>query len=236
MPITAAILQHQSNNAIAAPPQRSEDHMRTSKRLILPALAISSLILPACTQLLLAAVPPATHDPAKVPAGTYKIEPYHTQVLFSVDHMGFTYFSGNFSGVSGTAVLSPKKPATMSVSVSVPVASVATTSPKLTEELKEPDWLDATKFPTMIFRSTKVMETGPGTADIDGTLTLHGVTKPLTLHAKFIGAGINILSHNQTAGFELTGTVKRSDFGVTKYVPLIGDNVSITINAAFEKS
>jgi polyisoprenoid-binding protein YceI len=229
-------LQARSNNAIAGVPHRSEDHMRINKPLVLPALTIASLVLPACTQLLLAAAPQATHDPVKVPAGTYKIEPYHTQVLFSVDHMGFTYFSGNFSGVSGSAVLSPKKPATMSVSVSVPVASVATTSPKLTEELKEPDWLDATKFPTMVFRSSKVTETGPGTADIDGSLTLHGVTKPLTLHAKFIGAGINFLSKNQTAGFELTGTVKRSDFGVKKYVPLIGDDVSLTINAAFEKS
>ncbi len=210
--------------------------MRLTKRLALPALTFAALVLPACTQLLMAAAPPVTTDPAKIPAGTYKIEPYHTQVLFSVNHMGFSYFTGNFSGVSGAAVLSPKKPASMSVSVSVPVASVSTTSPKLIEELKEADWLDATKFPTMVFRSSSVTTTGPGTADITGTLTLHGVTKPLTLHAKFVGAGVNILSKNETAGFQLTGTLKRSDFGVSKYVPLISDDVSLTINAAFEKS
>jgi len=232
------MLHPRSRDAINSPAERpySEDHMPTQKRLALPALTFAALVLPACTQLLMAAVPPVTTDPAKLPAGTYKIEPNHTQVLFSVNHMGFSYFTGSFSGVSGAAVLSPKKPAAMSVSVSVPVASVFTTSPKLIEELKEPDWLDATKFPTMIFRSSKVTATGPATADIAGTLTLHGVTKPLTLHAKFIGAGINILSKNETAGFELTGTLKRSDFGVTKYVPLISDDVSLTINAAFEKS
>jgi polyisoprenoid-binding protein YceI len=236
------MLHPRSTDAINSPAARAagqpqtEDHMRLTKRLALPALTFAALVLPACTQLLMAAAPPVTTDPAKVPAGTYKIEPYHTQVLFSVNHMGFSYFTGNFSGVSGAAVLSPKKPASMSVSVSVPVASVSTTSPKLIEELKEADWLDATKFPTMVFRSSSITTTGPGTADITGTLTLHGVTKPLTLHAKFVGAGVNILSKNETAGFQLTGTLKRSDFGVSKYVPLISDEVSLTINAAFEKS
>jgi len=210
--------------------------MRLSKRFALPAVSLACLVMPACTQLLMAAMPPLITDPAKVPAGTYTVEPYHTQVLFSVNHMGFSLFSGNFSGVSGTAVLSVKKPAVMSVSVSVPVASVATTVPKLTEELKEADWLDATRFPTMIFRSTKVVETGPGAADVQGTLTLHGVTKPLTLHATFVGAGVNMLDKKQTAGFQLSGSLKRSDFGVTKYVPLISDTVTISINAAFEKS
>jgi polyisoprenoid-binding protein YceI len=210
--------------------------MRSITRSALPALTLAALVLPACTQILMAAAPPVTQEPAKVPGGTYTVEPYHTQVLFSVDHMGFSNFSGNFSGVSGTAVLAPKHPATMSVSVTVPVASVSTTVPKLTEELKEADWLDAAKFPTMIFRSTKVTETGPKTADIEGTLTLHGVTKPFTLHATFIGAGVNILDKKETAGFALTGTVKRSAFGVSKYVPLISDEVTLTINAAFEKS
>jgi polyisoprenoid-binding protein YceI len=209
--------------------------MRIRARFAMPAI-VMPLALPACTLLLMAAAPPVTQDPAKVPAGTYTIEPNHTQVLFSVNHMGFSFFAGNFSGASGTAVLSAKKPAAMSVSVSVPVASVSTTSAKLTEELKEADWLDAAKYPTMVFRSTKVTETGPGTADIDGTLTLHGVTKPLTLHATFVGAGVNILDKKETAGFSLTGSLKRSDYGVTKYVPLISDMVTLTINAAFEKS
>jgi len=204
-------------------------------KVSLSALTAAALLLPACTQLLMAAAPAPTHDPAKVPGGTYAVEPYHTQVLFSVDHMGFSYFSGNFSGVSGTLALTPKKPADMAVNVTVPVGSVSTTSPKLTEELKEADWLDATKYPTMVFRSSKVTETGKGTADIEGLLTLHGVTKPLTLHAAFVGAGINLLSKHEDVGFQLTGTLKRSDFGVSKYVPLISDEVTLTINAAFEK-
>jgi len=206
-----------------------------TQRFNLPALTAAVLVLPACTQLLMAAMPAPTTDPSKVPAGTYKVEPGHTQVLFSVDHMGFSYFSGNFSGASGSLILTPKTPSAMAVNVSVPTASVSTTVPKLTEELKEADWLDAAKFPTMSFRSTSVTPTGNGHADVAGMLTLHGVTKPLTLHASFVGAGVNILSKHETAGFQLSGVLNRSDYGVSKYVPLISDQVTITINAAFEK-
>jgi len=236
------MLQPRTGGAIEAGPrgrpacQNARIPMRLPKRFALPGLSLACLVMPACTELLMAAMPPVTTDPAKVHPGTYTVEPYHTQVVFSVNHMGFSYFTGNFSGASGAAVLTAKKPAAMSVSVSVPVASVATTVPKLTEELKEADWLDASRYPTMIFRSTKVTETGPGTADVDGTLTLHGVTKPLTLHATFVGAGVNMLDKKETAGFQLSGSLKRSDFGVSKYVPLISDTVTISINAAFEKS
>jgi polyisoprenoid-binding protein YceI len=199
------------------------------------ALAAAALMLPACTQILLASVPPVTHDPARVKSGTYAVEPGHTQVLFSVNHLGFTTYFGNLSKVSGTLALTAGKPQDMNVSVSVPVSSVSTTSAKLDEELKSADWLNAAQFPTMVFRSTSVTPTGAGTADVAGTLTLHGVTKPLTLHAKFVGAGVNPLDRHETVGFSLTGSLKRSDFGVTKYVPLVSDEVQLTISAAFEK-
>jgi polyisoprenoid-binding protein YceI len=202
----------------------------------LPLLTAAALLLPACAQILQAAAPPIIHDAAKVKPATYAVEPNHTQVVFDVLHMGFTHFYGNFSGASGVLAYSPKKLGAMSVSISVPVASVSTTSAKLTDELKAADWLDAAHYPTMVFRSTAVTQTGPDAADVAGTLTLHGITKPLTLHAKFIGAGVNLLDGKETLGFQLSGALKRSDFGVSKYVPLIGDEVTLTIAAAFEKS
>ena len=207
-----------------------------TKHLTLPALTAAALLLPACAQILQAAAPPILHDPAKVPPGTYAVDPYHTQVLFSVLHLGFTNYYGNFSGVAGSLSVVPKKPSTMAVNISVPVASISTTVPKLTEELKGADWLDTTHYPTMVFRSETVTPTGPTTADVAGNLTLHGITKPLTLHATFVGAGINMLDHKMTVGFQLTGTVKRSEFNVSKYVPLVSDDVPLTIAAAFEKS
>ncbi len=199
------------------------------------ALAAAVLILPACTQILMAAAPPVTHDPARVKPGTYAVEPGHTQVLFSVNHLGFTVFYGNFSRASGTLSVVANKPQAMTVSISVPVDSVSTTSAKLDDELKSADWLNAGKYPAMTFRSTSVTSTGAGSADVAGLLTLHGVTKPLTLHAKFVGAGVNLLDRKETVGFSLTGALKRSDYGVTKYVPLVSDDVQLMISAAFEK-
>ena len=178
---------------------------------------------------------PANPDPAAVQPGAYRIEPSHTRVLFSVSHMGFTTWYGDFTGASGTLTLDPSNPAAASLRVSVPVASVSTTNAKLDGELRAADWLDAEHFPQASFTSTKVTPKGTGLADVTGDMTLHGVTRPVTLHVKFNGAGINPLDKAYTAGFEAHGTIKRSDFGVTKYVPLIGDDVDLTLSGAFEK-
>lgn len=172
--------------------------------------------------------------PADVQAGTYAVEPNHTQVTFSVSHMGISPFAGTFSGGSGTLTIDPAKPDTASVSVTIPTTSVQTTSPKLTEELNSADWLDTTKFPTATFKSTSVHAMN-GAAEIQGTLTLHGVTKPVTLRARFFGTSTNPMSKKASVGFLGRIAIKRSDFGVTKYVPLVSDETVLVINAAFEK-
>lgn len=205
------------------------------KLLPLVATTALSLLLPSCATILMAAQPTVIHDPARVKPGTYVVDPAHTQIVFSVLHLGFTNYYGSFSGASGSLSVVPKKPASMAVTISLPVTSVSTTSTTLDGELKSADWLDTGHYATMVFRSSSVAPTGPGTADVAGMLTLHGVTKPLTLHATFVGAGVNILDHKETVGFQLTGTLKRSDFLVSKYVPLVSDDVALTIAAAFEK-
>ena len=78
--------------------------------------------------------------------------------------------------------------------------------------------------------------TGPSTARIAGELTLHGVTRPVTLDARFVGAGTNPLDRSYTVGFEARGVIKRSDFGVSKYVPLVSDAVTMTLSGAFTKT
>ncbi|WP_043348739.1 YceI family protein [Methylobacterium sp. B1] len=178
---------------------------------------------------------PPTRDPAQIQAGTYAVDPGHTQVGWRVSHMGFSNYAGGFSDVSGTLELQPKNPAAAKLSVKIPVASVTTTSAKLTDELKGDQWLDAAKFPDMTFVSTKVTPAGKDHAKVTGDLTLHGVTKPVTLDVTLVGAGVNPLSKKYTVGFEATGTLKRSEFGVKTYVPLIGDELHLTIAGAFEK-
>jgi polyisoprenoid-binding protein YceI len=173
-------------------------------------------------------------NPSLVPGGAYRVEPGHTRVLFSLSHMGFSTWYGDFTGVSGSLTLDPKHPARSQLDVSVPVASISTTNAKLDDELRSPTWLDAGKYPTMTFHSTRVLVTGPGKADVFGALTLHGVTKPVVLHARFKGAGTNPMDKGYTVGFDVTGKIKRSDFGVSSYVPLIGDEVDLIISAPFE--
>lgn len=177
----------------------------------------------------------ANPDPKAVTAGTYTLDPNHARVLFSVSHMGFSTWYGDFYGAAGTLTLDPKNPAAAALTVTIPVASVATHNAALDGELKGADWFDAAKFPTIRFTTTNVTLTGATTARITGNLTFHGVTKPVVLDATFTASGTNPMSKAFTIGFEVRGVLKRSDFGVTKYVPLIGDDVTLIISAPFEK-
>lgn len=194
----------------------------------LPTLALAALVsAPALAQ-------ERTTNPAQVEAGTYTIDPAHTQITFGVSHMGFTTYYGRFADASGTLDLAKDADASR-LQVEVPTGTVSTTSDKLNGELKGAQWFDAQKYPEIAFQSVKVVRTGPDTAQVTGNLTLHGVTKPVTLAVHFVGAGVNPLDKKYTVGFAATGLIKRSDFGMTTYVPLIGDQVELTLSGAFER-
>ena len=194
------------------------------------AALLASVLLPAAA---LAQMGGSPSTP--VPAGTYKVESHHTLAGFSINHMGFNDFYGIIPNATGTLVLDPANPAAAKLDVSLPVSGISTTNSVLDGELKDPSWLDVAKYPEIHYTATKVTQTGAHTAHIDGNLTLHGVTKPVALDATFGGAGTNPMAKTFTIGFSARGSFKRSDFGVTKYVPLIGDDVTLMITAAFEK-
>jgi len=175
-----------------------------------------------------------SRDPATVQDGAYSVEPNHTRVLFSVSHIGFTTWYGEFTNVSGSLNLLPKSLAQSTLVIHIPTGTISTSNAKLDGELKSADWFDAAKFPDILFTATKIAQTDKDTADVTGDLTFHGVTKPVTLKVKFNAAGINPLDKKYTAGFEVSGQIKRSDFGVKTYLPLIGDEVDLIISAAFE--
>ena len=175
-----------------------------------------------------------TRDPADVTPGAYAIEPQHTQVYWSLSHLGFTNYFGRMSDVSGSLTLAPNSPAADQFSISMPTESLNTTSDKLNQELQGADWFDAKRYPTISYRSTKVDVLGRGHAMVTGALTMHGVTRPVVLDVHFNAAGVNPIDHHYTVGFQAAGTIMRSQFGVTKYVPVVGDDVSLMISAAFE--
>jgi len=177
----------------------------------------------------------AAPAPEAVQSGSYAVEPGHTRIQFAIDHMGFTNFYGDFTGATGSLQLDASMPAHSKVDISIPVDSVSTTSAKLDGELRSSQWLDAGAFPTIRFVSTSVVPSGQGHAQILGTLTMHGVSRPVVLEAQFHGAGVNMMDKAYTVGFDATTQILRSDFGVKAYVPLIGDAVTIRISAAFER-
>jgi polyisoprenoid-binding protein YceI len=177
----------------------------------------------------------ATRNPDRIEAGAYDIDPAHTQVNFQVSHLGFTTFRGRFDETSGTLQLDSKKPSASSLEVTVQTSSVDTPVAKLNEELKGAQWLDAQKFPQITFKSTRVQITGPHEAKVTGDLTLHGVTRPLTLAVSLHGGGDDPIAKKYTVGFELSGKILRSDYGVKTYLPLIGDEVGLIISASFQK-
>ena len=204
-----------------------------SKRLIVLGL-VAAFAVPVVAQM--PTTPPGKPDPKLVEAGTYKIDTNHTQISFGVDHLGFSPYYGTFSGANGKVVLDPANPAAATLDVTVPITSLQTTSTVLTGELKAADWFDAAKFPTASFKSTKVTPTGAATAKVDGNLTLHGVTRPVTIEVRFYGAGTSPMGKAFTVGFEARTEIKRSDYGIAKYIPLVSDQVGLMITAAIEKT
>jgi polyisoprenoid-binding protein YceI len=184
----------------------------------------------------LAQMPPLPGAPvaARVKAGTYAVEPSHTIVEWQVNHFGFNDYFGMFGETSGTLALNPAKLAATQVSIEIPIKGLVTASSKLNEHLNSSEFFDSEKMPTAKFVSTMVMAKG-NTAMIHGNLTLHGVTKPIILNAKFVGAGLNPFSKKETIGFHATGSIMRSQFGMGGFVPLVADKVDLKITAAFEK-
>jgi polyisoprenoid-binding protein YceI len=200
-----------------------------SHKLLYAAALLAALVAPAAAQ------DAPNFDPAKVEAGSYAVEPNHTRVLFSVSHMGFTTWYGEFTHVSGTLTLPAKGVAFSALDIEIPTATVSTSNAVLDGELKDAGWFDAAAYPEIRFTATKVTRTANDTADVAGVLTFHGVARPVVLKAKFNASGVNPLDKKYTVGFEVSGAIKRSDFGVTKYVPLVGDDVVLIVSAAFEK-
>ncbi|MES2157816.1 MAG: YceI family protein [Pseudomonadota bacterium] len=181
------------------------------------------------------AATPGIKDVAKVTGGTYAVEPTHTQIVFAYDHMGFTNNMGVIAQPTGTLTLDKANPAASKVSIDIPVANLKTGIPALDTHLMKPEFFDSAKFATATFVSTSVKPDGATGADITGNLTIKGITKPVTLDAEFYGAGANPMNKKENIGFVATGTIKRSDFGMSMAVPVVGDTVELKIIAAFQK-
>ena len=162
-------------------------------------------------------------------AQKYDIDTTHTQILFTWNHFGFSNPSATLEKISGDFQFDAADPTKSSISVTLPLEGLHTGVPKLDEHLKSPDFFDAAKFPNITFKSTKVEKAGPEQLKVSGDLTIHGVTKPVTLAVKVNKIGDNPMVKAASAGFDADITIKRSEFGVDKYIPNVSDDIKVHI-------
>lgn len=162
-------------------------------------------------------------------AETYALDPSHTQVQASWNHLGFSNPGAAFSIREGTLVWNTDDPLKSSVVVRIPVKSIDTRVPKLTESLKA-DYFEAAKFPEITFRSTSAERIGQtNNYRILGDLTMHGITRPVVLDATLNHKGDHPMMKTPAIGFDASTTIKRSEFGIGAQAPFVSDEVKIRI-------
>jgi polyisoprenoid-binding protein YceI len=184
----------------------------------MPRRIVSALLLAAVTM-------PALAAPQK-----YDIDPNHTYVVFSYNHLGFSNPTLTLDRISGDFELDTADLTRSSISVTLPLDGLHAGPAKLDTDLKSPNFLDAAKYPDITFKSTKVEKTGPSSLKITGDLSVHGVTRPLVLDAHINKIGDNPMSGRPSAGFEAETVLKRSDFGVGKLVPAVSDEIKVHVS------
>jgi polyisoprenoid-binding protein YceI len=174
--------------------------------------------------------------PLAASADTWQIDPVHTSIVFTVPHMTISSVRGQFDKFAGTITVNGRDPASASIDVTIDTASIDTRSVDRDADLKSANFLDVAKYPTMTFKSKKVEAMGGGKYKVIGDLTLHGVTKPVTLAVDVPGPPIKDPWGNERAGASATAKVSRKAFGLTwdKLIEaggaVVGNEVSISID------
>jgi polyisoprenoid-binding protein YceI len=167
-------------------------------------------------------------------ATSYTVDPKHTFPSFEISHLGFSIQRGRFDRTNGKVTLDPDK-GTGSINIAIEAASISTGLAELEKHLRGQDFLDAAHFPQITFVSDKLIFNKDQLIAADGIMMLHGVSKPVHLVIDHFYCGMNLIAMKNTCGANATATIKRSDFGVDKYVPKVGDEVMIAIQVEATK-
>lgn len=170
-------------------------------------------------------------------AQTWNVDKAHSRLSYSVTHMGISESEGAFRTFDAKITSSKEDLSDATIEVSADVNSLSTDNEMRDKHLKSADFFDAEKFGTLSFKSTSFKKVSGKNYKLTGDLTLHGVTKSVTLDAVFNGTVTNPMNKKISAGFKFTGTIKRTDFGIGASMPaaMLGDDVKILGNAEFVK-
>ncbi len=169
-------------------------------------------------------------NPAAAQVEKYSFDKAHTQIVFSVNHLGFSNSMGKFLNYDGHFTFDRATPENSSIEVSIKTDSIEMNDQKWNDHMKNEDFFNVEKFPTMDFKSTAITVTGENSADITGDLTILGVTKPVTMSVVHNKSDAHPFAPDRfVAGFSATAKIKRSDFGMNYGLPAVGDDVEIRI-------
>jgi polyisoprenoid-binding protein YceI len=168
--------------------------------------------------------------PAFAQVETWNIDPNHTASQFSIRHMGISTVRGSFNKTTGTVQYDPKNPAATVIDATIDASTVNTRVEARDKDLRSPNYFDVEKFPTFTFKSRKVEPDGAGKLKVTGDLTIHGVTREAVLEVEGPSEPFKDPHGNVRLGASASTSVKRSDFGVGKPTPVVGEAVHITLD------
>lgn len=168
-------------------------------------------------------------SPAKAHVERYEFDTVHSQIIFFVSHLGFSISEGEFLDWDGFIEFNHDEPAQSKVEVDIKTASIDMDDKKWDDHMKNEDFFNVEKYPSMTFKSTNIEVTGEKTAKITGDLTILETTKPVTLDVTFNNAGQHPFGNKYVAGWSATTSIKRSEFGMNYGLPNVGDDVEIRI-------
>jgi polyisoprenoid-binding protein YceI len=168
-------------------------------------------------------------------AAEYTIDPTHSHILFMIDHLGFAKIVGLFSDLSGNISFDSNNVPGSKLNVTIKTESLQTQFAARDKDLKGADWFNVTEFPEITYVGSEFAKKDEHTGTITGTLTLHGMTKPVTLNVVVNKVGQNPLDKIDSAGFSARGTLKRSDFGMKTFLGPIGDDIDLIIEIEAKK-
>ncbi|WP_320205180.1 YceI family protein [Legionella jordanis] len=172
---------------------------------------------------------------AAAAAEKFILDNQHSYVAWRIQHLGFSTQTGKWYA-SGTLLLDQEHPENSKVEARVNVADVITGIPELDKHLKDKLFFDVKNYPTATFVSNKIEVLSKNSAKVEGVLKLRGISKPVTLNVTFNKAGKNPINDRITVGFSATAKIKRSDFGMRAFLPNLGDEVDIDIQAEAYKA
>ncbi|MBD1546680.1 YceI family protein [Roseibium aggregatum] len=160
----------------------------------------------------------------------YAFDKSHANLSFSYNHLGFSTTEGRFGNWDGKLIIDQENPSNSSIRFVIDVASLDTFFADRDKHFLSADFFDVEKFPQATFTSTKVEKVGDNKLKVTGDLTIKDITKPVTLDVDVTALGEHPMAKKPGAGFAVTATVKRSDYGMDMYVPYVGDDVTVTFH------